>query len=74
MRPEWPRLAISAVIVAYFGYAMMVHWTNGIEETIKNAFLLAVGYWIGAAKGLHDSEAVASGKPDDPVNMKEVEQ
>jgi hypothetical protein len=52
---EYPRLALTAAIIAYFGYALLFHWTNGIEETLKNITMLAVGFWLGSSKGATDS-------------------
>ncbi|HEX8418560.1 MAG TPA: hypothetical protein VF638_00950 [Sphingomonas sp.] len=54
---EWPRLALTAAIIAYFGYALLFHWTNGIEETLKNITMLAVGFWLGSSKAGTDSGA-----------------
>lgn len=58
---ELPRLVISAVIIGFFGYALVAHWTGGLEETLKNITMLAVGYWLGSSKGSSDkSEALAA--------------
>lgn len=51
---ELPRLIISAAIIAFFGYALFAHWTTGLEETLKNITMLAVGYWLGSSKGSSD--------------------
>lgn len=54
---EWPRIALTAVIVTYFGWALFAHWSNGLEETLKNITMLAIGYWLGSSKGSVDSNA-----------------
>ena len=51
---ELPRLVLSGMIVAFFGYALFAHWTLGLEETLKNITMLAVGYWLGSSKGSSD--------------------
>lgn len=51
---EWARLIVSAMIMGYFGYAVFSHWSEGIEETLKNTFMIAVGYWLGSSKGSSD--------------------
>jgi hypothetical protein len=73
---ELPRLVLSALIIAFFGYALVVHWTTGLEETLKNITMLAVGYWLGSSKGSTDkAELLAadgpSGNPGDPVAVTE---
>jgi len=65
---EWPRLVMSAAIVAYFGWALIAHWSNGIEETLKSAFMIAVGYWLGSSKGSSDKAAVLASGPQ-PVEV-----
>lgn len=58
-----PRFALSAALIAYFGYAMAAHWSEGIEETLKAAFMIAVGYWLGSSKGSADKQkALEEGK------------
>ncbi|MBP8235899.1 hypothetical protein [Rhizorhabdus sp.] len=54
---DLPRLALSAVIIAYFGWAMVYHWSDGLEETLKNLAVMAVGYWLGSSKGSSDNGA-----------------
>ena len=56
---DWPRLAITAAIVIYFGWALAAHYSNGLEETLKNVTMLAVGFWLGSSKGSADSAARA---------------
>lgn len=56
---EIPRLAITAVILALFAYAVFAHWGTGLEETLKNIVLLAVGFWLGSSKGSSDSASRA---------------
>jgi hypothetical protein len=54
---EIPRLAITGVILALFAYGVVIHWGTGLEETLKNVTLLAVGFWLGSSKGSTDSAA-----------------
>ena len=54
---EWPRIALTAVIVGYFGWGLYAHWSNGLEETLKNVTMLAIGFWLGSSKGSVDSNA-----------------
>lgn len=54
---EAPRIALTAVIVVYFGYALVAHYSDGIEETLKNIVMLAVGYWLGSSRGSADNGA-----------------
>ena len=56
---EAPRIALTAVIVGYFGWALYAHWSNGLEETLKNVTMLAIGFWLGSSKGSVDSNARA---------------
>jgi hypothetical protein len=56
---EIPRLAITGVILALFTYAVITHWGTGLEETLKNIVLLAVGFWLGSSRGAQtQNEAV----------------
>lgn len=58
-----PRFVLSAALIAYFGYAMVAHWSEGVEETLKAAFMIAVGYWLGSSKGSADKQkALEEGK------------
>jgi hypothetical protein len=75
---ELPRMVLSAFIIAYFGYALGWHWTAGIEQTLVNIAMIMIGYWFGSSKGSTDkAEQLAgrdespSGKPGDPVAVKE---
>lgn len=72
---DWARLAMTAAIVGYFGWALVAHWSNGIEETLKSAFMIAVGFWLGSSKGSAEKQRhiaeQATGKQDDPVHTKE---
>ncbi len=52
-----PRLVLSAVIIVYFGWALLNHYSEGLEETLKNIVMLAVGYWLGSSKGSSDNGA-----------------
>jgi hypothetical protein len=78
MTSDWPRLALSAAIVALFGYALVQHYSDGLEEVIKNAMLLSVGYWLGSSKGSTDKTRHLaenpSGTPADPVNVKQADE
>ncbi|WP_428331977.1 hypothetical protein [Novosphingobium sp.] len=66
-KQDWPRVGISALIMVYYGYALVMHYDNGLEETLKNILLIAVGYWLGSAK--RGTSTDATGKPGDPVNI-----
>lgn len=55
---DFPRLILTAIIIAYFGYAIVSHWTVGIEETLKNITMLSVGFWLGSSKGSADKAAL----------------
>jgi hypothetical protein len=75
---EWARLIMSAAIVGYFGWALIAHWSNGIEETLKSAFMIAVGFWLGSSKGSAEKSAALgkavdspAGTPNDPVTVVE---
>jgi hypothetical protein len=48
---EWPRLVVTAAILLAFGWAIGFHWSNGLEETLKNLAVMAVGYWLGSSRG-----------------------
>jgi len=54
---DLPRVIITAVIMGYFGYALLNHWSEGLEETLKNVVMLAVGFWLGSSKGSSDKAA-----------------
>lgn len=72
---EIPRLVMSAALIGYFGYALIAHWSEGIEETLKAAFMIAVGYWLGSSKGSADKQRVIdgpSGTPADPISVDPV--
>ncbi|MFD2501505.1 hypothetical protein ACFSTI_25210 [Rhizorhabdus histidinilytica] len=43
------------MIVAYFGWALLNHYSEGLEETLKNIVMLAVGFWLGSSKGSADN-------------------
>lgn len=78
-KSEWARLVVSAAIMLYFGFALVQHWTNGIEETLKSAFMILVGYWLGSSKGSTDKsvelrrqaiepqEVTVTNEPENPV-------
>lgn len=56
---EWPRLAITALILGCFAMALLLRYSTGLEETLKNVVMLSVGYWLGSSKGAADSNARA---------------
>lgn len=69
-----PRFILTAVIILYFGYGLMLHWSEGLEETLKNIVMLAIGFWLGSSKGSSDKSAQIerqsagpTGAPDDPL-------
>jgi len=51
MKQDWPRLLLTAVIVGYFGWALITHYSEGLEETLKNIVMLAIGFWLGSSDG-----------------------
>lgn len=60
MKPEeWPRLFITAVILLAFVAALVFHYGTGLEETLKNVVMLAVGFWLGSSKGSQENAARA---------------
>ena len=69
-RNEWARLLVSAAFFGYFGWALIAHWSNGIEETLKSAFMIAVGFWLGSSKGSADKAAVMTREPQ-PVTVEQ---
>lgn len=48
---QFPRMALSAAIVLYFGYSLGFHYDAGFEEMVKNTFMIVVGYWLGSSNG-----------------------
>lgn len=48
-------MAISGAIIVLFGLAVVAHWSAGLEQTITNLVVMAVGYWLGSSKGSQDS-------------------
>lgn len=57
---DFPRFLLTAVIIVYFGYGLALHWSEGLEETLKNVVMLAIGFWLGSSKGSSDkSEQLA---------------
>lgn len=72
---DWPRLVMSAFILALLGYAAWFHYSPGIEETIKAIVLIAVGYWLGSSEGSKEKTDMLAtrptGNPGDPVHTEE---
>jgi len=52
---DLPRLVLTFAIIALFAYAIFGHYSNGLEETLKNIVMLAVGFWLGSSKGTSES-------------------
>lgn len=50
-----PRLVLTFAIMALFAYAIFGHYSNGLEETLKNIVMLSVGFWLGSSKGTSES-------------------
>lgn len=67
---ELPRMILSGFIVGYFGYALVCHWTAGIEQTVVNVVMIMIGYWFGSSKGSTDKAEQLAGKPA-PQSAKE---
>lgn len=55
---DWPRLILTAFIMALLGYSAWFHYSAAIEQTIVAIALLAVGYWLGSSKGSADKTAM----------------
>lgn len=58
-----PRIAVSIILLAYFGYALLAHYSDGLEETLKNALMIVVGYWLGSSRGSAEKDRRAAGEP-----------
>lgn len=67
---ELPRFILSGFIVVYFGYALVDHWTAGLEQTLTNIAMIMIGYWFGSSKGSTDKAEQLAGKPA-PQSAKE---
>lgn len=52
---DLPRLVLTFAIIGLFAYAIFGHYSNGLEETLKNIVMLAVGFWLGSSKGTSES-------------------
>ena len=63
---EAPRLALTAFIILFFGYALFSHYSEGLEETLKNVTMLAVGFWLGSSKGSSDKDEQLAAMTSDP--------
>lgn len=63
---DWPRLALTFAIIALFTYALMLHYSNGLEETLKNITMLAIGFWLGSAK-TNEQATANTGKAFDAI-------
>lgn len=75
MMSDAPRHALTAAVAIGFGYAIVNHWSAGLEEVLQSIVMLVVGYWFGSSKGSADKTrhmaAQASGKARDPVHIEE---
>lgn len=60
---DLPRLIVSATLLGYFGYALIEHYSDGLEETLKNALMIVVGYWLGSSRGSAEKDRRAAGEP-----------
>lgn len=62
----WGPLAITFLILVLFGWAFYRNpYDEGLLETVKATFVLAVGYWIGSSTGSKRKEL-----PETSVNVK----
>jgi hypothetical protein len=52
---DLPRLVLTFAIIALFAFGIFAHYSNGLEETLKNIVMLAVGFWLGSSKGTSES-------------------
>ena len=53
-----PRFIVSAVIFLYFGYSLIMHWSENIETTVVNLAMMAAGYWLGSSRGSAEKTAM----------------
>jgi len=61
MTMDWPRIAITASILALFAYAIIFHFSTGVEETLKSVVMIAVGFWLGSSKSSGEKDGVIAG-------------
>lgn len=55
---DWPRLALTALVMGLFGFAVVTHYSESIEQTLLSIVMLAVGYWLGSSKGSSDKTEI----------------
>jgi hypothetical protein len=48
---DWPRLGVTIAILGAFAWALVWHYSSGLEETLKNLAVMAVGFWLGSSRG-----------------------
>ena len=53
-----PRVAVTAIILIYFGYSIFMHWSSDIEMTVINLVIGAAGYWLGSSQGSAEKNAM----------------
>ena len=75
---DWPRLGVTIAILGAFAWALVWHYSNGLEETLKNLAVMAVGFWLGSSRGAQTQaenvgkalDAAAASAPDPTVTLK----
>lgn len=53
-----PRVAVTAIILIYFGYSIFMHWSSDIEMTVINLVIAVAGYWLGSSRGSAEKNAM----------------
>jgi hypothetical protein len=66
-----PRLAVTAALIGLFGFAVVAHYSDGLEETLKALVLLAAGYWLGSSKGSADKSGALQDITRDGIEIKQ---
>ena len=59
-----PRFIVSAVILLYFGYSLIMHPSENIETTVVNLVMMAAGYWLGSSRGSAEKNAMISNQDE----------
>jgi hypothetical protein len=54
----WPRVGVTAAVLALVAYAVVNHWSDGLEELLKAMAMIVVGYWLGSSRGSAEKNAM----------------
>ena len=60
---DWPRLALTAMIILMLWYVVLRHYSAAIEQVVIALSLLAAGYWLGSSKGSSDKMDLLESQP-----------